>query len=258
MITPCVTGLWNGNVLQAMADLGVTACVSDESVTTKKTVDYEPITPYHGVYSTVAANGYAGMFFVPRETVDIDYCDINDAMVTDEYNTLFLSAGDTAQTFEEIMLIQQMYAIQDKVGFRHDPFMFHQANAATFSYADPVAGVTHDVSLISLWTGRVATQLVSYFNLPLIQWQMDDLVQVFKQRQAMDVCGITVTYNVDSAKQITGVSIISLESCQMALSGVLLSGSTVVTETVGVETTSWINLTAGVKQTFTFSNPISV
>jgi hypothetical protein len=41
-----------------MYDLGVIACVSDESITDSTDPDYEPITPYHGVYSNIALNGY--------------------------------------------------------------------------------------------------------------------------------------------------------------------------------------------------------
>lgn len=61
MITPCVTGLYNGGALRAMDENGVTACVSDESVASKE-VDYEPITPYHGVLSTQAKNGHVSLF----------------------------------------------------------------------------------------------------------------------------------------------------------------------------------------------------
>jgi hypothetical protein len=28
------------------------------------------------------------MYIVPRQALDIDYCDVNPAMVTDEYNTI--------------------------------------------------------------------------------------------------------------------------------------------------------------------------
>jgi hypothetical protein len=57
MITPCVTGLYNGGALRAMDELGITACVSDESVDSGD-VDFEPITPYHGVYTKSVPNGY--------------------------------------------------------------------------------------------------------------------------------------------------------------------------------------------------------
>jgi len=252
MITPCVTGLWKGPVLQAMAALGVTACVSDESVTDPSTPDYEPYTPYHGVYSTVATNGFAGIYFVPRQTLDIDYCDTNDAMVTDEYNTMY---GEPYLTFEQIMSLQTMYAIQNKVIFKHDPFMMHQANGATFSYNDPVAGETHDVSLITLWMGRVVDEMVSYFSLPIVTTQMDTLVKIFQQRQTMDGCGITTTLNVGN-KQVVSVTVTSTSSCQLSLSGLTLSGSTVTMETVGTETTAWIQLTANSPQTFNLATPI--
>lgn len=255
MVTPCVTGLWNGPVLNAMADLGVTACVSDESITNASTVDYVPIIPYHGVYSTVELNGYAGILFVPRETLDIDYCDINPEMVVDEYNTNYNLAA-APLTFEEIFSIQTMYAIQDKIAFRHDPFMFHQANGATFLYDDPVAGIVHNVSLISLWAERVVDQLLSYYTLPLYQPKMDDLVTIFKNRLAMDECNITVTLGLDSTRKVVGVSTTGTNSCQLILSGVTLSGSSVTMETYGVETTAYINLTANTQQTFTLSTPL--
>ena len=58
MITPCLTGLYNAGVLKAMNDNGITSCVSDEGITNKNTIDYEPLVPYHGQYSTVERNGY--------------------------------------------------------------------------------------------------------------------------------------------------------------------------------------------------------
>jgi hypothetical protein len=61
MITPCVMGLYNGGVLEAMYNNGIKACVSDESVPTG-TVDYELVTPYHGVYSQTTPNGFVCLF----------------------------------------------------------------------------------------------------------------------------------------------------------------------------------------------------
>ena len=199
-----------------------------------------------------------GTYFVPREALDIDYCDTTPAMVVDEFNYLAsLSAEfDYALTFEEIMSYQTVYAIQDKVAWRQDPFMFHQANAMTFSYDDPVAGITHNVSLISLWAGRVVDELMSYFSLPITHPQMWKLIEIFQQRDAMDSCGITTTLGVDENKQVVSIAITSTSSCQMSLSGILLpSSTTVTTETVGVENTSWITLTAGTAQTFLLSIP---
>jgi hypothetical protein len=274
MITPCVSGLYNAGVLQALNNNGITACVSDESVS--KGVDYEPITPYHGVYSDVATNGYVGVYFVPREALDIDYCAMTPADVVDEYNTQNVSKKKSFPTpsrncslffeytqpkaqlqFEPLMALQRMYAIQDKIGFRNDPFMMHQTNAATFLYNDPTPdarfafGSSYNTSLIALFMQRVAGDLMLYYNLPsmfafyisfpflhsrcsslsllpfsnLIDFflvmavQMDNLVNMFQQRQTMDGCGITATLGVNANHQIVDLSVTSQGTCQMSLSG---------------------------------------
>lgn len=62
MITPCVTGLYNGGFLKSMNDSGLHACVSDESVASTD-IDYEPLVPYHGQYSTKARNGFVCLSF---------------------------------------------------------------------------------------------------------------------------------------------------------------------------------------------------
>jgi hypothetical protein len=89
MITPCVTGLYNSGALTAMLENGISACVSDDSVTSG--VGYEPPTPYHGVWSSIDPNGVTGMYFVPRHALDIDYDDMTPAQVVDEYHTLYVS-----------------------------------------------------------------------------------------------------------------------------------------------------------------------
>lgn len=53
MIHPCITGLFNGAVLQAMVDNGIVNCVGDNSVTA-----LTPSNKYHYIPTTVAINGY--------------------------------------------------------------------------------------------------------------------------------------------------------------------------------------------------------
>jgi hypothetical protein len=261
MITPCVTGLWNGAVLQAMWDLGIYACVSDNSVDNSSTVDYElPPFPYHGVYSTMERNSFEGMFFVPREALDIDYCNINDAMVVDEYNTAFLDAGEPHLNFEQIMAIQTMYAVQDKIAWRHDPFMLHQANGATFVYNDPFyGGVPRNVSLISLWMERAVKELMTYFSIPIYQPQMYELVEIFQQRMAMDSCGVTATLGVSAdLTQVLGITVVSNSTCQLSISGgAVITDGLVRMESYSVETTAWINITSPILE-FTFDTPVNM
>jgi len=249
MVTPCITGLFNGEVLHAMADNNIMNCVGDNSV-----AELQSPNPYHGIITTVETHGYDGIFIVPREDLDIDYDDTLPEEVVDEYNTIY----KTSLTFEDIMKIELLYGLEDKTVFRHDPFMMHQANGRMFSYEDPVAGVTHKVSMLTLWTDRVVKTLMSYFNMPIVAPKMSDLVKIWKNRLAMDTCGLEATLLITVDNLLVGIELTSQNDCMVAISGLTLSGSTVTMETVGLETTAWIQMTANVLQELTLVTPLAL
>lgn len=88
---------------------------------------------------------------------------------------------------------------------------------------------------------------------------MDNLVHMFQQRQTMDTCEITTKLGISSDGQIVDLSITNQNECQMSLSGgTVLTGDGVRMESVGVETTAWIDLNAQGSKHFTFSTPISL
>eukprot|EP00026_Physarum_polycephalum_P002197 Phypoly_transcript_02202.p1 GENE.Phypoly_transcript_02202~~Phypoly_transcript_02202.p1 ORF type:complete len:872 (+),score=170.46 Phypoly_transcript_02202:200-2815(+) len=260
MITPCVQGLYNGGVLRAMSELGVTACVSDESVSAG-TIDYEPVTPYHGVYTDTNTNGFAGVYLVPREALDIDYSARTPEDVVDEYN--HRDTTTTPLDFESLMMIQRMYALEDKIAFRHDPYMLHQTNAATFLYEDPTPdarfgfGSTYNTSLVGLFVQRIVGDMLLYYSLPIVTVQMDNVVNMFQQRQTMDACGLTATLGVTDGK-VVDVSVTSSAACTVSLSGLSLSGDNVDVEIVGPETTSFIDLDSATSQSFSLSSSLSL
>jgi hypothetical protein len=232
------------------------------------------------------------MYFVPREALDIDYCARFPEDVADEYNT-GLEDGTTSLTFEEIMTMQRMYAIEDLIAFRHDPYMLHQTNAAQFNYEDPTPdsrfklGSNYNTSLVALFMQRVVGDLMLYYSLPskfplpppllflllslfwsfsnyfltVITVQMDNLVTMFQQRQTMDECGLTTTLGVSATNEIVDVSVTSQGACKMSLSGgaVLTSAAgaaPVEVEVIGSETTAWIDFEAAGTQSFTLATPI--
>jgi aspartate aminotransferase-like enzyme len=87
---------------------------------------------------------------------------------------------------------------------------------------------------------------------------MDDLTNMFLQRQNMDTCGINAVLGVNSDNQIVDLSVSSSQDCTMTLSGgAVVSGSGVRMETVGVETTAYIDL-AQTTRSFTFQSPIAM
>jgi hypothetical protein len=64
------------------------------------------------------------------------------------------------------MTTEIMYGVEFLVAFRHDPFMLHQTNAVHFLYDDPVAGYTHNTSLVALFVTRVVNSMMQLFSLP--------------------------------------------------------------------------------------------
>eukprot|EP00026_Physarum_polycephalum_P003031 Phypoly_transcript_03040.p1 GENE.Phypoly_transcript_03040~~Phypoly_transcript_03040.p1 ORF type:complete len:833 (+),score=110.97 Phypoly_transcript_03040:44-2542(+) len=248
IVTPCITGLFNGQVLKAMVDNGIVNCVGDTSVAALQSAN-----PYHGIPTTTATNGYAGVFIVPRQALDINYDNSIPAEVVDEYNTVY----STTKSFEDIMQIQLAYALEFQLAFRHEPFMLHQANGRSFTYNDPVAGVTRSISLVTLFTDRVVRKLASYYNLPIVTQKFSDLAATWRSRYNADMCGFSATLQINGGL-IVAIQVTSQQTCTVGLSGIALSGSSVSVEQVGSEITSWISLTANTLQILTLSTPISL
>lgn len=71
-------------------------------------------------------------------------------------------------TFEEIMQLTVDYAMAKKTAFRHDAFMFHQANVRMFPYTDPFGSIRNSptASLTTLWMERLLQQLAAIYDLP--------------------------------------------------------------------------------------------
>lgn len=63
IVNPCITGLFNKNVLQSMANHGIIYCVGDNSV-----ARLVPPNPYNGIYTTVATHGYVYLHVTPIYT----------------------------------------------------------------------------------------------------------------------------------------------------------------------------------------------
>jgi hypothetical protein len=90
------------------------------------------------------------------------------AELVDQFN----HENDEHFTFEEIIALNVDYAMEKKTGFRHDAFMFHQANVRFFEYKDPFSGKSRSVSLMTLWMERVMEQLVAIYDLPSKQFSL--------------------------------------------------------------------------------------
>jgi len=133
--------------------------------------------------------------------------------------------------------------------------MFHQANIAAFSAV--VNGKQTTTSLLAMWIGATLSQVTRYSSLPIRAFKHEDLAEMWLQREARDACGVDVQAGVSADSTIVSLTLVSSRNCRYAVTGVeVVSQAGVQTETYGPDTTTWVDLVAGVRVTLNLLTPI--
>lgn len=238
-ITPSITGLDNPQAMEAMYEFGIRFVVGDNS-------RWELIPPnlYHVLHSNKSANGVDGINIVPRHATNIYYDASLPKHITDQFNYRYSDKfGDLS--FDEVVQRDVQVAVKALLLFRHDPFMFHQANLR-FS-EDGYSEDEH--SLLSYWVDAVLGELEKYISLPIISRKHEDLGKVFLDREARDNCGFEGTLKlIKGTGEVVGINAKSSGSCIYGISGVQTEdGAPNVhdVEHYGEEVTTWLNMEAG-------------
>jgi len=244
MITPAISGLFNGAALQAILDNGIECVVGDNSVAL-----LIPPNLYHGFYTTVEVNGYAGVFVIPRAPTEI-YFDVSTvASEVIEYNSRYGLAGTIVAesynaTLDQIMALEGTKTARNLMLYRHDPYMFHQGNLKHFNYTRPGED-EKQWSLLTMWVQTVVEYYTALMNFPILNVGHDEMFILYKRRMATDACGATGTMTVVGG-QVTGITLSSAAECDVAVTG--LTSCTGVAdctvETYGTDTTVWAALNA--------------
>ena len=146
--------------------------------------------------------------------------------------------------------------------------MFHQINLRVADVlTTTINGVTKQRSLYMMWAETIATRFVSLCDWPLINLKEDDLITVYQQRMAKDMCNPTtklIFSTTGNSTQITGFVVgADGNTCSSPIPVTLpggmvtdLQGAT--TEQVGNDPlTLWVTL-SGSPLTFTLTQPISL
>jgi len=248
MVNPSISGLFNGQVLQAMWNSGIRYAVGDNSI-----ADESPVFPYWGWYTTTAVDGFAGMFILPRAPTDIFYYSVDDTTEAGFFNAYYPQLGGQ-WTLAEIMSLEANVTVGNLLTFRHDPYMFHQNNIKTFTYNG------QSTSLLQIWLTTVSSLLLQYTNLPIITYREQDLGALYQQRMQRDSCNLTATVAISNS-QITNISLKGVASCTAAVTGLPLgtcSSPTCTTEEYGPDTTTYIPLTANTAVSFALSTKLNL
>ncbi|KAF7877517.1 hypothetical protein EAF04_001194 [Stromatinia cepivora] len=257
LIPPAITGLHNGDALRAWSDSGITHVVGDNT----RPALLNPNNEHWPLFTTVAANGFAGIQITPRWATNIYYnCDTPDCTVLEWINT---SAG--SGDINTLLGIEKQTNVRHLLGLHHDAYMFHQANlryngAATYT----INGVTAKLSLFMAWVETVTQEFVRLVDWPLISYKHDDLAAVFINRMTRDACGASLSYQLDTtSSSITGFTLSANgNTCSTPLP-VTLPGPVTDTHGATIEqigndpTTLWVTL-SGTPVSFTLSTPLSI
>ncbi len=237
MVTPQISGLFNGNAIRAMLENGIKSVVGDNSRAELKAVN-----PYEGLYTTVAKNNYDGLYIVPRHATEIYYDTSVPEELVSEYNARYATFWGKSLTFSEIISIESEKAARELLAFKHDAFMFHQANLRSFDLPNAARN-----SLVGHWLDGVAKETTKYSRLPILTEGLDKLAEMSVAKIKLNACGVTAKLKLVSRKPVS-ISAIAKGNCVLPITGVSYSNATSRTEKYGTDRTSWVTMTPSVEK----------
>ncbi|KAJ3026785.1 UNVERIFIED_CONTAM: hypothetical protein HDU68_005089 [Siphonaria sp. JEL0065] len=210
MVTPGISGLFNGDALKALLDFGITGAVGDSSrLKTLNTVRpfWWPMT------TTVENNGYAGFTVIPRQSVNIYFNTTNQAYNTILYNKIY----NTTKTFADIMANEVSRNMRTLPLLSWQPVMFHQANLRNADLpAVTIGSKTGKLSLMQQWVESIFGSFAEIANWPILTLSQDVLTQKFINRQIYETAGVLVTQtlNITASGIVTsGFTVSAAKSC---------------------------------------------
>jgi hypothetical protein len=253
IIPPGITGLHNGDALQAWWDNGIYNCVGDNTRPLLLNAQND-MWPY---FTSVTSDGFAGMQVNGRWATRIYYnCDTPDCTLQEWIDT---SAG--SGTFNDLLATEKADTMRHLFGLHHDPYMFHQANLRNADVTPiTINGVTAKYSIFQAWVETQVQEFVRLVNWPLITQKHADMSAAFLARYNRDACKYSLSYATSNQK-ITAITLSANgNSCSTPIPVTFPVAPTstqgFTTEKIGSDPlTVWVQL-SGSPVTFTLSTPI--
>ncbi|PGH09663.1 hypothetical protein AJ79_05629 [Helicocarpus griseus UAMH5409] len=199
LIPPAITGLHNGDALQAFVDNNLTHCMGDNS--RPALVNQQSI--HHPYVTNVETDGFAGYIVIPRWATRIYYnCD-TPTCTTNEW--IDISAGYGG--FQDLLALERTETIRRLLQLDHAPYMFHQANLRQADLDEtPINGVPAKLSIFQSWVETMVQELVRLVDWPILTLTQQKLAESFIARAARDACNYSAAWLSDN-RQITGILI---------------------------------------------------
>jgi hypothetical protein len=259
LIPPAITGLHNADAIKAWMDNGVRYVVGDNT----RPVLRNPNSQYWPLVTTVEANGYAGLYIIPRYATTIYYnCD-KPACTLQEWIDTSGGSGDFSNLLDDARSTNTRHLL----GLQSDAYMFHQANMRqTDMETITVGNQSGKMSLVMIWVETVLQELTRLTGWPITSLKHDDVAQYFIDRMTLDACKPALSYShSENGQTIVSVTVTtSGNSCAVPVPVTIPGGSTTASggsqrvDQVGSEPPIvWVSM-QGSPVTLTLNAPISV
>ncbi|KAF2800213.1 hypothetical protein K505DRAFT_355893 [Melanomma pulvis-pyrius CBS 109.77] len=260
LIPPGITGLHNGDAIRAWLENGIKHAVGDNSRAVLMTRP-DRKSDFHPIITSVAENGYDGVYIIGRFGSSIYYnCDL-PACVNKEWIAIAGGKGDFSAQLEYEKNTNTKYLL----GLRWDPYMFHQANLRVSDTPKiTLLGTNKKWSLLMAWTEAVVYEFTRLTQWPVITLKHDDIAQAIINRKTRDECIPNLTYQLSNdRKAIIGV-VLDAKSSQcstpipVTFPGTVTSAASATKEQIGKDPlTLWVSL-GGTSKTFSLGSAMKL
>ncbi len=254
VVTPHISGLFNKEALRALMENGIYNVVGDNSRR-----ELWPLNPFQGFFTSSDANGFEGIFVIPRQATVAPVSAGPISFLTSFYNNLYHNFWGRDLSASEILQLEADRVAKLLLAYRHDPYMFHQGNLWNFNWPDdPGLNQRTRHSILSLWAEFVLRSVRKFSTLPVLSAKMDDMSGLLQSRMKIGRCGVEASLSTKNGR-IVGVHVETQFTCSIPITGISVPNSEAVKrEVYGPDQTTIIDAKDGSRFDLELDQPITL
>ncbi|KAJ3110080.1 hypothetical protein HDU96_006924 [Phlyctochytrium bullatum] len=269
MVTPKISGFFNGDALRALVSRGVIAGVGDSS---RPKVQNDTNAFWWPMITSVAKNGFDGFIVVPRQSLNIFFNTTNVPYNTALFNEIYfdrLKQIPRRFTEEEIFTAESDRISRLLMSLSWQPYT-NLRNADLPPVPVPGTNFSARLGLLQLWCEKVFDAYRKLATWPVISLKQDDLTDRFLERVKYETAGVRVVFEAttnNGTTTATGFTVVAQKECtapvtlpaRFSTAGLTATTSNLRFEKIGSDPlTIWVPLRPNIPVTVKFSTPFRV